>query len=322
MKERKMFDYNSPGATELKDKIVHGAFKTEGQMVAFPLCFPSVSIPIPSDESRVTALDITEDGVVYGGTSGYAAHIFVAMFHGVTGMVFDMGIAENCTQTAAVCCGQTQVFAALNGPGGGLIVTREFQETPFSLIQEWHIGRTPYTYIDSPVKGERILHAVCTSDRSMVVGTTESSLFTFDFETDKIAIIGTVEGSGKLTAVSDGTVIGRGKDKTLWCFDPGSGTLDDDFIKLPEGKWNSSIIWATDPETDLLYTADGAANLYSFSPQTGWSSILTQIPYSPVTSIAVTFDGRVFGSSGTDMQRMFCYDPDEGTLVDIGVAAS
>ena len=320
--KREIFDFNSPGATELRDKIVHGAFKTEGQMVAFPLCFPSVSIPIRGDESKVTALDVTEDGVVYGGTSGYASHLFVAMFHGVTGMVLDMGIAENCTQTAAVCCGKTKFFAAVNGPDGGRIVVRELQETPFSLIQEWHIGRSPYTYVESPVQGERIIHAVSTRDRSHVIGKTESSIFRYDFASDEVEIIGKVESPGRLVAVSDGTIIGKDKDDTLWCCDPVQGTVETQTTDFPDGNWECELIWGADPETDLLYTADADARLFSYSHEQGWDGPLTQIPYAPVTSIAVTFDGRVFGSSGTDMQRMFCFDPESNSLTDIGVGAS
>jgi hypothetical protein len=322
MAKREQFDMSAPGAAELRAKIVHGAFKTEGQMVAFPLCFPSVSIPIPGDESRVTALDITQDGVVYGGTSGYASHLFVAMFHGVTGMVLDMGIAEGCTQTAAVCCGKNKFFAAVNSPDGGRIVVRELQETPFSLIQEWNIERTPYTYIESPVAGEPIVHAVSTSDRSYVIGVTESSVFRYEFETDAVEVIGKVEGSAKLTAVSDGTVIGRGKGNSLWSCDPAKGVLTPEVMRLPEGNWDCDIVWGTDPVTGLLYTADADARLFSYSVDTGFGGALASIPYAPVTSIAVTFDGRVFGSSGTDMQRMFCYDPENESLVDIGVGAS
>ena len=190
MTKRKQFDANAPGAAELRDKIVHGAYKTEGQMVAFPLCFPSVSIPIRADESKITALDVTDDGVVYGGTSGYASHLFVAMFHGVTGMVLDMGIAEDCNHAAAVCCGKEKLFAAVNGPGGGRIVVRELQETPFSLIQEWTIQRSPYTYIEVPARRERIIHAVGSADRSFVIGTTESAVFRYEFESDKVEVVG------------------------------------------------------------------------------------------------------------------------------------
>src|SRR5574340_1068725 len=91
------FNRNSPEARALIDEIVHGTFVKEGTLVAFPTCFPGASIPIPADESHITALDITGDGIVYGGTSGRAAHLFVGMFHGVTGVIFDRGTVAGAT---------------------------------------------------------------------------------------------------------------------------------------------------------------------------------------------------------------------------------
>src|SRR5574340_773592 len=85
------FNRNSPEARALIDEIVHGTFTKEGTFVAFPTCFPGASTPIAADESHITALDVTPEGIIYGGTSGRACHLFVAMFHGVTGVVFDRG---------------------------------------------------------------------------------------------------------------------------------------------------------------------------------------------------------------------------------------
>ena len=87
-KPRKKYDMNSPEAQALMDEIVHGTFMKEGTMAAFPTCFPGATIPIPADESHITALDVSSDGMIYGGTSGRATHLFVGMFHGVTGIVF------------------------------------------------------------------------------------------------------------------------------------------------------------------------------------------------------------------------------------------
>ncbi len=78
------YDMNSPEAKALIDEIVHGTFTKEGTMAAFPTCFPGASIPIPADESHITALDVSGDGMIYGGTSGRATHLFVGIFHGVT----------------------------------------------------------------------------------------------------------------------------------------------------------------------------------------------------------------------------------------------
>lgn len=321
--KRERYDVDQPGATALRDKIVHGAFKTEGQMVAFPLCFPSVSVPIRADESRITVLDVTADGVVYGGTEGYAAHLFVGMFHGVTGMVFDMGVVDGCTTTAAICCGRQRVFAAANGAESSRAIVRDLQPTPFSLIQEWSFDRLPYTYIDLPETIGRIHHSVSTKDRARVVGVAEDAIFTYDFASESFDIVESFdEGTGRLVALDDGSVIGRSVSGAIWRYDTATGTLDRSFATLPESNWECAPVWAKDPVTGLVYTADAASNLYSFAMGGGWQGPLATVPYAPVTSMAATFDGRVFGSAGTDMQRVFCYDPETRAVTDIGVAAS
>ena len=76
-KKKTKYDMNSPEAKALIDEIVHGTFMKEGTMAAFPTCFPGASIPIPADESHITALDVSGDGMIYGGTSGRATHLFV-----------------------------------------------------------------------------------------------------------------------------------------------------------------------------------------------------------------------------------------------------
>ena len=101
------------------DNIVHGTFVKQGTMLAFPTGFPGATIPILADESHITALDVSPQGFVYGGTSGKRAHIFVGMFHGVTGMIFDMKAVEDATHCAAVCCGKSKFLACVNGPSGG-----------------------------------------------------------------------------------------------------------------------------------------------------------------------------------------------------------
>src|SRR5512143_3393973 len=128
---KKKYDMSRPEAKALIDEIVHGTFMKEGTMVAFPACFPGASIPIPADESHITALDISADGMVYGGTSGRATHLFVGMSHGVTGIVFDLGMPAGANQCAAVCCAKSKVVSCLNGPVGGRIVATSYQGLPF-----------------------------------------------------------------------------------------------------------------------------------------------------------------------------------------------
>ncbi len=325
MQKRKFYDPNQPGAKALRDSIVHGAAITEGTMVAFPTCFPNVTEAVRADESFIRAMDITADGIVYAGTSGYASHILVGMFHGITGMVFDLGVAEGATECAAVCCGQQSIVAAVNGPSGARLVRRPLQPLPFDLIQEWHMWRVPFQYTDLGLSAGRVLHAVTDLGRATVIGVTESSLFTFEIETGTLRTVSEIPCSGRLARGSGGNIFGRDGAEHLWKFDPRSQQLTRKAVPLPKGEWSSApLLWARD-EADgqgALYLADARGTLFRFHEKTGFGSALATIPLSPIGAMAVTFDGRIFASAGDGIARMFCVQPSTGKISDLGVAVS
>ncbi|HOX57243.1 MAG TPA: hypothetical protein P5205_11410 [Candidatus Paceibacterota bacterium] len=321
-KKKAKYDMNSPEAKALTDEIVHGTFMKEGMMAAFPTCFPGASIPIPADESHITALDASGDGMIYGGTSGRATHLFVGMFHGVTGIVFDLGMPAGADHCAAVCCARSKVVSCVNGPDGGRIVATSYQGLPFDLIQEWGFGR-PSIDDWGKMNGERIVHAVADSARTSVVGITTHSLFAADAEKGKTAVIGEVPGKGRVALGSKGGIFGKDTGNFLWRYDSGVRKLERQAVKLPAGAWESApLTWARDARNGLLYTADGEGNLFSLDEQHGFSAPLGRTLLAPVGPMAVTFDGRVFGFCGPEMAKMFCYNPATRSVSNLGVAVS
>jgi hypothetical protein len=250
------------------------------------------------------------------------------MFHGVTGMVLDMGAVEGANQATAICCGQRQFVAAVNGPDGGRLVTRELQPLPFDLIQEWHIGRTPYRVLGQVVPGERILHAVADAEGQQVIGVTEGHLFVLDIQasTDATAsavdVVGEVPGRARLALGPDNTVFGVDEGATLWAYDVGQGSLRRQAFALPDGNWTMpALMWARDAADGLLYTADADGVLYSFAPEQGFTR-RARTPIAPVGPMAVTLDGRLFGTMGEGMAKLFCYDPVANRVTGLGVAVS
>ena len=321
-KQRKKYDMNSPEAKALIDEIVHGTFVKEGMMAAFPTCFPGASIPIPADESHITALDISGEGLVYGGTSGRATHLFVGMFHGVTGIVFDLGTPAGADQCAAVCCARSKVVSCVNGPSGGRIVATSQQGLPFDLIQEWGFGR-PAMDDWGKVDGERMVHAVADSTRTRVVGTTTRSLFVVDPDKRKPEVIGELPGKGRVAVGSKGGIFGLDTGDSLWRYDSSAQKLSRQAVKLPPGTWDKApLCWARDARNGLLYTADGEGNLFSFDEEKGFSGPLGKTMLAPVGPMAVTHDGRLFGFGGAEMAKMFCYTPSTRAVTNLGVAVS
>ncbi len=323
-KRRRNIDYNSPAVQDEVNNITHGTFVKQGTMIAFPTGFPGASIPILADECHITALDKSRQGFIYGGTSGKRSHIFVAMFHGVTGMIFDMNAVEGATQCAAVCCGKIRFLACVNGPsGGGRIIASNLQPWPYDLIQEWGFERHPFDDLGEAAAGEPIVHAVADASRDHVVGVTTHHLFTVDFAAPKIQAVEEVSGSGRLALGSKGGVFGSDGAGHLWRFDPQTGKLQREAFKLPDGRWEKTpAVWARVPQTGLLYTADDDGQLFSFDEEHGFSASLGKTMFAPVYCMAATFDGRVFGSCGDGIAKMFCFDPGSRKITDIGVAVS
>ena len=322
MNNRKRLDLNSPEAQTLRKEVSDGTFVTEGTMVAFPLCFPGASAPIASDESRITALDVTPEGIVYGGTSGKRTHLFVGMFHTITGIVFDLGAIEGADRCAAICCGKEKFIACVNGPRGGRLFTRRLQPAAGDLLQEWGFTREPLTEIGEAVKGEKILHAVADASKSLVIGVTERHVFTVSFQNARVEIVGEVTGAGRLAVGSKGGIFGMDDGDTLWRLDPETKALARKLIPLPPGRWQPPLIWAKDPADGGLYVADADGRLFSFAEERALSGPLAQTMIAPVRAMAVTPDGRVFGACGDGIGKLFCYSPDTRKVTSIGVAVS
>jgi len=316
------YDMHSPEAKALIDEIVHGTFTKEVTMAAFPTCFPGASIPIPADESHITALDVSGDGMIYGGTSGRATHLFVGIFSGVTGAVFDRGMVEGANHCAAVCCGKSRFVACVNGPDGGRVVAGSLEGLPFDLIQEWGFGRSPFQELGK-VNGEPIVHAVADASGKVLVGTTSGHLFTLGMDAGDIKVVGEVPGNGRLALGSKGGIFGQDGSAHLWRYDVATGKLQRKAVALPEGAWdNVPLTWAKDHRSGLLYTADADGNVFSLDEELGFSGPLARTLLAPVGPMAVTHDGRVFGFCGPEMAKMFCYNPRTREATNLGVAVS
>lgn len=324
MSKRERFDLKREDARQITDQIVHGAYITEGTMVAFPTCFPAVTVPLPADESRITALNVAADGMIYAGTSGYASHLLVGMFHGVTGMVYDMGVVGGANESVAIVSGRDRIVAALNGPGGGKLVTRGLVPLPFSLIQEWSIVRAPLVEVGKELDGEKIVHMVADATGTLAIGITPTRLFTLDIASGTAKVVAQLAGRGRIARGGKGGIFGMDDGNTLWRFDPVTQVLQRKAVALPAGStWSADLMrWGRDTISGTLYTADSQGRIFAFEEGKGFGAALVQVPVAPVGPMAVTFDGRLYGTFGDEMSMVFCYDPQTRELKTLGVAVS
>ncbi len=322
MQTKRRFDPNSPEIQALRREIRTGTFTREGTMVAFPMCFPGETVPIVHDESRITALDVAPEGTIYGGTSGRQTHIFAANFHGLSGIVFDIGALPEAVQCVAVCLGSTRIVAFANGPRGGRAFATRALPLTQDFIQEWSFARPAIEDLGECVPGESVAHAVADASRSVAVGITSGHLFTVDFESGKPQLAAEASAGGRLAVASNGGVFGRDGERHLWKFDSKSRTIERSAVQLPDGGWNHPLVWARDPRNGMLYTADRDGRLFSFDERRGFNGPLGRTPLTPVGPMAVTLDGRVFGFCGLEMAKMFSFDPVRREVSNLGVAAS
>lgn len=299
MPTRERYDPSTPGTRQLVDEIVHGTFVKEGTLLAFPTCFPGASVPITPDEGRITAPDITGDGAVYGGTSGHASHLFVGMFHGLTGCVLDMGVVDGADRCPAICCGTTRFVAAVNGPTGGRLVGCGLQPLPFDLIQEWGFGRQAYGDLGGVGDGERIVHMAAHPDRSLALGTSERHLFAVGLDDGQVEVLAEVTGNGLLAADASGAFLGRDGARRLWHYDATAERLDRQAVPLPPGSWEGvALRWGRDPSDGEVRDLGVAA------------SVLERRRYGYSFGAAIVGrDGEIVFGEDDDLGHLWLYFP-------------
>ena len=288
------FDPNSPQIKAYLKDVQH-QFVREGMMVAFPTCLPGVTMPIPLEESRITAIDINSDGHIYGGTSASSptgkAHVFASAFHGLTGIVLDTGTIPDAQTTVAVCCLEVReprdedsddarkaarawpgAIAFVNPPAGSSAGGRAIAVPHIELIQDWiqEWGMEPQSPWDlgECVAGEPVVHAVSLPGGTRVVGLTTHHLFTLDAATGKVSVIGEVPGRSRIV-LGRSAVFGLDDGAKLWSYDFASGKLHRSAISLPAGDWadGSLVRWARDTSALAAAGAPSATGAAPAAPR-------------------------------------------------------
>jgi hypothetical protein len=334
--------------------FLHASYVAEGQMIALPLGFPGMDMPIPPDEAYVTALGIDERQVLYGGTGGRKAHLFAALTRGITGAVIDMAVLEENARTTAVLVARDgRVFAttapggprpdadpqAVAGEGEGAVYVHDPMGLPYDLIQEWGFAQTPARKAAVPLPGEGIACAVMVrgpddSERICGLGEKTGTLFIYDVASGQAEALRPVDERGLFSKTivvgPDGMVYGTGLAGRLWRLDPGGKRLETTGLSIPSQAGrevrNHADSFAVDHTRRIIYgggAADGV--LFAFDPAAGTVRSLGKATcYRGVKGLGVTPDGRLYGVSGRagDIGHLFRYDPDAHELKDLGMIAA
>jgi hypothetical protein len=148
-------------------------------------------------------------------------------------------------------------------------------------------------------------------------------VFVVDIDAGKVEVIGEVTGAGRIALGPGGQVYGLDGAGHLWCCDPKSRKMDGRAVALPKGAWTPEHVrYAQDAGSGLLHLADADGHLFALSEGKGVVGPVGKAPLAPVGPMAVTHDGRVFGSCGLELAKLFCFEPARNRVLNLGVAVS
>ena len=312
----------------------------EGVFVAVPLCFPTQSVPPPAGETAVNVLMQSDDGrTTWMGTSGSKAHVMAAGIHGSTGAVRDAGTIPDATSIAGLmqdvdAAPETpNLYAAADGPAGSSLWKVEAR-MPQMLIQEWGWIRPqkPQKICDL-FAGVPVVHAVaCGGGKTMAGLAADGRVFAVDAAAGKVRMMGQVAGPiaplSRVVIDGAGCLWGADASGKLWSCDLERGKVESSGLAIPmDGSTGArAVTWAADEAGGLLYGGvDPDALLFSVDPRSRAMQTIGKVSrLSGLGCLAVSRDGRVFGAAGLeeDIGHLFCFDPKQRTLRNLGVATS
>ena len=311
------------------------SFVSRGFMLCKELGFHGVRRPIPADESRISALAVGARNRVYGITSGERPHVFLYCSGPGEGVVLDLGVVDGATDLgrSIVAWDQKTVFVGTS-PAPGRVVKCSVHRSHMDCVQEWSHSPGVFEDVAVPLPGEGIACLAGDPEFGRLYGLTDQTgtFFHVDVESGEVTLFETVDDLGHfsrtLLVTRTGDVYGTGAQGRLFCYSPhyvtGPEEIDAALPSVPGRAMYARVdSWVEHPATGIIYggtEADGM--LFAFDPSTRDVRPLGKpTPASRIPAITVGKDGIVYGFSGEDgsIGQMFAYDPQEGTLENLGI---
>ncbi|NQT21747.1 MAG: hypothetical protein HQ592_18730 [Planctomycetes bacterium] len=311
------------------------SFVSRGFMLCKELGFHGVRRPIPADESRITALAVASRDRVFGTTSGERPHVFLYCSDPSEGIVLDLGVVDGAAYLgrSIVAWDRHTVFVGTS-PAPGRVVKCSALRSRNDCVQEW--GHRPGVFEDVavPLPDEGIACLAGDPGFGRLYGLSDrtGTFFHVDVESGEVSLSETVDElqhfSRTLLVTRTGDVYGAGAHGRLFSYSPhyvtGPEEIDAILPSVPGRSMYARVdSWAEHPATGIIYggtEADGM--LFAFDPTTREMHPLGKpTSASRIPAITVGKDGIVYGFSGEDSSigQMFAYDPQGGTLENLGI---
>jgi hypothetical protein len=328
------------------------AFVTEGSVIARELGWSGKFPLIPDGESRISALTLWQDRVIYGSTSGKRSHLFTFNpspdREGPLNSVIDLGVIAG-GENEVICQGlvvapDDKVYLGTYFKGAqdghlyvhdpGLEILDRF--TQFMIPSKIYQAEQ-FVDLGVPIPGEGVYTLVtCPPNvqeghKVLLCGITTPSNILFVYDVDERSVIFRHEVGGKyppraLAVTPEGMIYGSGVDGRLFRFDLANLQVQLLEVWLPASKgreYLSTIDSLTYHINGTIYGGTGGDGiLFRFDPfEEDIVSLGKPGGGGRIRALTTTRPGTVFGVAGDDgfLSHLFRYDPSSGDMRDLGI---
>jgi hypothetical protein len=297
---------------------VNGDFVNEGTFLALPPCFPGVSLPPPTDETRAHRLCHSASGRdIFVATRGPVPRLLQFRPKGTFGYAVDLGTPPGATEITALLShampdGEMLHVACTCAEGAAIYRSRT--ACLGHGIQEWHVDLRPFRQVLAlPV--------------ASIDGMVESGIRIFAWGGGTGFFLS--RNSAELLLEK---IVPIGEVHAVLKIDGANHLLTNEWELMP-------ILWdrmETGPAQRLSIPASTAQVLrafpggFVFADEEGrvfeWSdgvfSERGRIPLAPVHALCRLRDGRIFASAGPEIAHWYVIGRERGWARDLGVPVS
>ncbi len=301
---------------------LNAAFVVEGHFVCLPLGQGNECWPIRPEESLISCLLASDDGMrLHGATGGEACHCFTSTHKGSSGFVLDLGIVPQARRVAALVeCPLPDdrrgllIFAEADH---GLDCHRVAQPLLLNTIQEPPFGPTTIRHLASHPDRATLLGAAPIGDDVLCL--TEHQLLRFQSASHSFVALAELAIPPALPpfALAPDQFAWLTADGQLCHWQAGSGCRH-----LPTRLPPIPQLAAHSRQGNRLLLATPEGQLHECDLANGDSRHLATAFLPHVHCLAALADGRAYGVCGDDIGHLFRLDPDGGELHDLGVIAA
>lgn len=294
------------------NQFLYNTFVRSGNFAAFELCFNRQTKPVPLDESSITALGISHDGMLYGGTSSQngESHLFAGLLQNLAGGFYNLGPVTGFNHCDAVLCDNDSVYYVLSNQSHTQLFKLPLLDLPGDMIQESsHI----FPNLESLCTlGEGKFQGAASTGKDSALAIIGNRVCCVTLSTGSISAEYPFKSSGLPAATPGGAII-QNRDGEIFLF---KGNTIQPVTGFRTGPVTASFL----DNDGTLILADKAGKVYAFSKD-GEKLLETILDITPITALGRS-GGTIYGFTGEGIQQYFHILPGTVEAEMLGVVVS